>query len=176
MFENLYTFFSINKSKSELKSVNEFIEFYQGKSFKNGLFRLHNKNCVEKWNEIVTDAFPQAKRFIECFGYDWLGRQYAVYKGTNTVFIFEPGTGYALNTEATLEDFLLNEITNDDGAALCFDFFKKWKKYNSDEIGLADCVGYKIPLFLGGEDEISNLEITDMEIYWGICGQLITKC
>ena len=50
------------------------------------------------------------------------------------------------------------------------------EKYNSDEIGLEDCVGYKIPLFLGGNDEISNLEITDMEIYWGICGQLITKC
>lgn len=176
MFDNFYNFFSVCQSESELKNVNEFIEFYQGKSFKNGLFRLHNKTCVAKWNEIVTDAFPQAKNSIECFGYDWLGRQYAVYNGTKTVFIFEPGTGYALNTETTMEDFLSNEITNDDGAALCFDFFKKWKECNSDEIGLDDCVGYKVPLFLGGDDEISNLEITNMEVYWGICGQLIRKC
>ncbi|WP_081954354.1 hypothetical protein [Neobacillus niacini] len=27
-------------------------------------------------------------------------------------------------------------------------------------------------LFLGGEDKTSNLEVSDMEVYWGIFGQL----
>lgn len=37
------------------------------------------------------------------------------------------------------------------------------------------CVGYKVPLFLNGEDNISNLELSDIEVYWGIMGQMIAK-
>ena len=29
-----------------------------------------------------------------------------------------------------------------------------------------------MPLFLGGRDEIHNLELVDMDVYWSICGQL----
>jgi hypothetical protein len=32
-----------------------------------------------------------------------------------------------------------------------------------------------VPLFLGGEDNIDNLELTDMEVYWYIIAQLISK-
>ncbi|MBQ6554892.1 MAG: DUF1851 domain-containing protein, partial [Firmicutes bacterium] len=34
---------------------------------------------------------------------------------------------------------------------------------------------YKVPLFLGGEDDIPNLELCDMEVYWGILSQLKSK-
>jgi hypothetical protein len=36
----------------------------------------------------------------------------------------------------------------------------------------SECVGYDIPLFLGGADEVPNLTRTDMGVYWSICGQL----
>jgi hypothetical protein len=33
-------------------------------------------------------------------------------------------------------------------------------------------VGYRVPLFLGGSDTLENLEVTDLDVYWTICGQL----
>jgi len=37
---------------------------------------------------------------------------------------------------------------------------------------LGRCIGYKIPLFLGGEDVIVNLEDSDMEVYWYIVSEI----
>jgi Domain of unknown function (DUF1851) len=34
------------------------------------------------------------------------------------------------------------------------------------------CVGYQVPLFLGGKDSLENLEITDLDVYWSLSGQL----
>jgi hypothetical protein len=44
---------------------------------------------------------------------------------------------------------------------------------NTQPLDHNKCVGYKVPLFLGGEDEISNLDELDMEVYWSIIGQLM---
>jgi hypothetical protein len=32
-------------------------------------------------------------------------------------------------------------------------------------------VGYKVPLFFGGQDAVENLELADLDIYWSISGQ-----
>ncbi len=40
---------------------------------------------------------------------------------------------------------------------------------------MTECVGYRKPLFLGGQDVIDNLEISDMEVYWSLCGQLLGR-
>jgi len=34
---------------------------------------------------------------------------------------------------------------------------------------------YKRPLFLGGSDTTDNLEISDLEVYWLLVGQLIRE-
>jgi hypothetical protein len=34
-------------------------------------------------------------------------------------------------------------------------------------------VGYRVPLFLRGQDDIANLELVDIDVYWTIVGQLI---
>ena len=34
------------------------------------------------------------------------------------------------------------------------------------------CVGYRIPLFLGGDDSLENMEVSDMEVYWDMTDQL----
>jgi hypothetical protein len=38
-----------------------------------------------------------------------------------------------------------------------------------------DCIGYPVPLFLAGEDTISNYEKQDLEIYWDTQLQLINQ-
>jgi len=36
-------------------------------------------------------------------------------------------------------------------------------------------MGYRKPLFLGGSDEVENLEVSDLDVYWHIMGQIIRK-
>ena len=33
----------------------------------------------------------------------------------------------------------------------------------------------KVPIFLGGEDDVSNLEDSDMEVYWEIMPQIAAQ-
>ncbi len=42
-------------------------------------------------------------------------------------------------------------------------------------IPLDKCAGYKIPLFIGGNDTVDNLELSDIYVYWEICSQLKNK-
>ena len=35
-----------------------------------------------------------------------------------------------------------------------------------------ECVGYRVPLFLGGQDVVDNLEVSDLGVYWSLCAQL----
>jgi len=43
------------------------------------------------------------------------------------------------------------------------------------DLRLDQCVGYITPLFLGGQDEFENFEISDLEVYWAINGQILEK-
>ncbi|CAE6797130.1 hypothetical protein R75461_05007 [Paraburkholderia nemoris] len=40
---------------------------------------------------------------------------------------------------------------------------------------VSQCVGYKRPLFLGGADELHNLELTDLDVYWTLSSQMIAQ-
>ncbi|KGX84138.1 hypothetical protein N783_18840 [Pontibacillus marinus BH030004 = DSM 16465] len=134
---------------------------------------------MEKWNDIIVEAFPAYQNKILCFSYDWLGRHFAldftrIYEKEPLIVMFEPGTGEALEIPSTFLTFHEEELVDYSNAALARDFFYEWRKTNNfNSLGRDKCVGYKKPLFLGGDDEVGNLEILDMEVYWGIIGQLI---
>ena len=50
---------------------------------------------------------------------------------------------------------------------LSLNYFNQWlEKNNNKIIKYGECVGLKVPLFLGGKDELDNLEEIDMEVYW----------
>ena len=38
--------------------------------------------------------------------------------------------------------------------------------------GRLTCFGYQLPLFLGGEDALANLELSDLDVYWTFMDQL----
>lgn len=158
----------------------DFIKSFQGNTFLNGLYRIHNIQDIDKWNDIICEAFPEYHNEILCFGYDWLGRQFAIdfsriENNEPQIVMFEPGTGQALEIPTSFLDFHENEIINFQEEALAVSFFNDWQKHNKTKLEHHQCVGYKMPLFLGGEDTIDNLEISDIEVYWGICSQLINQ-
>ena len=89
------------------------------------------------------------------------------------MLLFEPGTGEVLDIPFSFARFheQLDELRE---PALAGSFFASWAQANPDLLPLsaAQCVGYKVPLFLGGKDTLENLEVIDLEVYWSMSGQL----
>ena len=151
-----------------------------GRSLAGGLYRIHQVAAAERWAAEVAEAFPNFAHRITCFGYDWLGGQYALDSartdpsGQPMVLLFEPGTSEALALPVNLPQFHEVELIQEADAALAEPFYREWRAWSGDDVplGLDECVGYRVPLFLGGKDEVDNLERTDAEVYWSLTGQM----
>lgn len=166
----------IEKYSADL--YNDFIFQLGGKSFGNGLFNSFSTDNVDKWSEIVNQAYPEFKNQHRLFGFDWLGRCFGIDLRERTqgkILMFEIGTNDVLQIPCSFQEFLNEEIPLHSDACLAEPFFNEWMKYSKESITYGRCVGYKIPLFLGGEDTIANLENSDMEVYWGIITQIKNK-
>ena len=168
MFHKFFEFTG-EKNKQDIQSVEEFLEYCSGKSFLNGLYRIHNTEDIPKWNGIVGKAFPEFSGRIRTFGYDWKGNQFALDTDRDVVLLFEPGSGKVSDLK---EDFAAfhNEIMPENREE-CLDesFFEEWYKANDRNQLLHDkCIGYKVPLFLNGNKELDNLMVYAMELYWEV--------
>ena len=158
----------------------ELLRVYGGNSFDNGLYRVIRADEVLHWSELIGRAFPAFNERITCFSMDWLGRVFAVDVARTVeerpgVVMFEPGTGEALEIPCNLESFHESELIEYRDAALAEAFHRQWLAGGGSSPGRDQCIGYKKLLFLGGEDKISNLEVSDLDVYWTIAAQLIRK-
>ncbi|SCY74918.1 T6SS immunity protein Tdi1 domain-containing protein [Butyrivibrio sp. INlla14] len=145
-----------------------------GMELGNGIIRIIKEADLKKWNSIIDDAFPFFKNMYKLFAYDWLGRFFAVdLRNCNQpkILMFEIGTHDVLGIPSTLEQFFDNEVVESSDACLASDFFKEYL-LKFEKPGYYRCAGYKVPLFGGGEDTISNLEDSDIDVYWSIMTQV----
>lgn len=151
-----------------------------GTSFNHGLYRVLRADQVVCARKAIEDVFPEYCGRIVPFGFDWLGRHFAcdlarVENGRPLVLMLEVGAGEAREISASVIDFHNTELVEFADDALAAKFWRQWTSRNPDELALTDCVGYKVPLFLGGSDILENLEVIDMSVYIEICGQLRSK-
>jgi hypothetical protein len=147
-----------------------------GQSFNEGLYRIHSERSAQDANALVLAAFPEFAKRFSCFGYDWLGRQFAIDAGRGDrqnplVMMLEPGTGQALEIPFTFSEFH-DSLVDLKEEALAESFFAKWRMSGGEPPAIDQCVGYIVPLFLGGQDTVENLELTDLDVYWTLVGQL----
>lgn len=152
---------------------------FAGCSFENGLYRLHDATSGPRALAWIVEAFPEFAGRACPFAYDWLGRQFAIdaarqEAGQPLVLVLEPGTGEALEIPVTFLAFHDEELVEYRDAALASAFFDAWAQAHAADVPIArgSCVGYRVPLFLGGRDSVDNLELIDIDVYWTICGQL----
>ncbi len=151
-----------------------------GKSFNHGLYRVYRSDQINTATYLVEEAFPELKNRIVCFAFDWLGRHFAVdssrqKNGQHLILFIEPGTGEVLQIPSNIIDFHNIELVNYTNDALALSFYNEWKRRNNEVLQHDQCVGYKVPLFLGGDDTIDNLEVIDLEVYIEICGKIRNK-
>lgn len=146
----------------------------QGLTVLNGMYRFFNMEEIKKWESIVFETFPAYKNQANIFAFDWGGRIFASTVEDDKILIFEPGTGEVLSAPASIQLFHDDLIVNYPQDCLGADFFNEWyEKSQQYQLKHNECVGYKIPLFLNGDDVIDNLEVSDMEVYWEIMMPLI---
>jgi hypothetical protein len=163
-----------------IPGVREFFASFGGMSFRNGLYRAVDAGDLGAWQKRIGLAFPQFAGRVICFGYDWLGRTFAIDLKREeahqpAVLMFEPGTGKALQIPANIETFHDLGLMQFGEAVLAISFYEKWIASGGQSPAFMQCLGYKKPLFLGGKDLVENLELSDLDVYWHIMGQLIVK-
>jgi hypothetical protein len=186
MFENFQSAFQRDEAASEegahagqtdYPKLTEFLRAFGGASFARGLYRIASFGTLSRWDERITIAYPDYEGRVTCFGYDWLGRAFALdwsrMEGDEPgILMFEIGTGYALQISCNLQTFHEDELPEFAEEALALSFYREWLAQGGPVPSLDQCVGYKIPLFLGGDDGPENLELADLDVYWHLTGQL----
>lgn len=165
-----------------------FTEFLSGparESFGQGVLRFllpDSRPSLVSWNSPLgwqASWLPWKDRLV-VFAYDWLGRQIGfdrqrVQSGEPLIGILEPGTGEFLETPETFLGFMERELVDFSDAAVAVKFYSQWRENGGEAPRPGKCVGYKVPLFLGGSDTVDNLAISDMEVYISTCGQLVSQ-
>ena len=168
------------KFEERAHGITELLRESGGASFEEGLYRLHPSMEIEPWTKNVEAAFPQYEGKIVCFGFDWLGRHFALdQRGEEgaqwPILMIEPGSGEAMKIPVSFADFHNVELVEYADDALAEPFYDEWLDAGGASPSMTECISYKKPLFLGGEDTIENLELSDMDVYWHLCSELLHK-
>lgn len=179
MLKKFLRYFHVKRS---LTYSNDLFEDYigqlGGKMFEEGIFSTFSFSNIEQWEKIISKAYPDFEKQFRLFGYDWLGRCFGLdlrKESNDTILMFEIGTHDVLEIPCSFVNFLNEEIPLYAEECLAKSFFEEWKNYSNVKLKYGRCAGYKIPLFLGGEDIVSNLEDNDMEVYWEIMTQIVVQ-
>lgn len=182
MFERFLAAFTVTDGPSvtdrlTLATVGDWLDVAGGRTFEGGLYRVHTRTSARASDALVRAAFPEFTGRLTSFGYDWLGRQFATDTDRGAiddpeVLMFEPGTGEALEIPVPFSRFHDEELVDYTEEALARNFFDQWRHSGGPAPAASECVGYQRPLFLGGKDTVANLEISDLDVYWTIMGQL----
>ena len=160
--------------------VLDVISKFGGHSFAKGLYRVISAENYNAWMERISQAFPRLPGITACFGYDWQGDVFAVNSkiqadGKPGVVLFEIGSADVLELPFNLENFHNVGLVEDTDGLLTADGYNKWLSRGGVQPSYDECIGYKVPLFLGGKDNYNNLELSDIDVYWHILGQIMQQ-
>ncbi|MEJ7832926.1 MAG: T6SS immunity protein Tdi1 domain-containing protein [Nocardioides sp.] len=159
------------------------LESLGGASLSGGLFRWFDADAQVLWGALARAAFPLLSERIRPFAADWLGRQFALDLGRldgdrqPQILLLDVGAGEVLEVPTSLRGFHEEELVTFHDAAVASAFYQDWRQRTGDAepLSLRECVGYTVPLFLGGEDSVENLSRTDADVYWTLTGQLLEQ-
>lgn len=148
-----------------------------GATFDEGLFRIHNIGSFYYWTRLVFEYFKKYKGKSYVFGFDWMGRQFALTEKTNSsvILMLDPATAEVFELEASMEEFFNIDLVEGKEDLLEEKKFLTFKNKTIDSLRFNHCIGFVKPLFLGGKDEVANLEDSDMELYWELNYQIYRK-
>lgn len=162
---------------SALNGISELLQLAGGGSFGDGILLVHTQSEMLRAAELISDEFPELGDTVAPIAKDWLGRQYAAQMERGVaqdglLLLIEPGSGEVFEIDCGLVDLFDRDMLDDPETFLASDLFAEWRRENASIPNRAQCVGFKTPLFLGGDGVVGNLEVTDESVYWSILAQL----
>jgi Domain of unknown function (DUF1851) len=138
-----------------------------------GMLRLVGEREGGLASEFIREGFPEFAARAAPFAVDWIGRVVALDRGRPPgLLLIEPGSADAFEIDESFADFFNVDVVDDPDTFLAADLFRDWQAAGGGIPGVGQCIGFKVPLFLGGSGTVSNLEQTDLEVYWSFAAQL----
>ena len=156
-------------------------EDFGGVTLADGFYRFHTAASATAANDACARLIRGFAGRCHAFAFDWLGRHLAVDlrdangDGDGDVICVDPGGGEYLTTDCPLSEW--HDIVASDEDPLAYPFYQEWRAANPAQGPLAfhQAIGYRVPLFLGGADEVPNLEVIDRDVYFELSIQLALK-
>lgn len=145
-----------------------------GTTFGGGVLRVHSPEESLRARSLVAGMFREYAEVVPV-AKDWLGRQFALDfagVGARRLLLFEPGSAEVFDVGCGIERLFDVEMVDDPATFLAADLFAEWRRAGGAMPLSSQCVGFKVPLFFGGEGAVENLEVSDEEVYWNVMGQL----
>ena len=166
---------------SEPKDFTEFVARVARDSFENGLFRCllpQGRPSLVDWNrpDGWRADWADLPRLV-VWATDWLGRLWCFdlehkVKGEPSIVRVETGMGTVSDWDMKFNDFVGRELVEGREDLFSEEYYRDWLAGGGAVPRPDQCVGYHIPPFLGGEDDLPNLEIGDLMVYVSLTGQL----
>jgi hypothetical protein len=139
--------------------------------YNDGLYAIIARKEATALTQLVETVFPTAPGKLAAFAVDWMGRVFCAdgynldSQGAPTISFFDLAEPTSFATDVDFETF--HNVTAVDDMADVFNLeqFSRWTAENKPPADGKSCIGYKVPLFLGGEDDQENMERTDRLVY-----------
>jgi len=170
---------SIESSLEKIRNTEVEILFREcgGATVNRGLYRVHTARTCVFWSEILNNYFTGYGGKIYPFGFDWLGRQYSInISNSKVIMMFDPSTIGGYEIEGDIVSFHNRDmVVNRDETVSenAFDFFLK--ELGVIKISYDECIAHKVPLFLGGTDDASNFQVSNVEVHWEMQYQIYNQ-
>ena len=137
----------------------------------NGIYTIVTRKESTILTKMVEAVFPMAGGKIAVYAVDWMGRLFSTdtgildSKGAATITCFDLAEPSSFTTDKNFEDF--HNITAIDMMAELFNLeqYSQWIAKNDPPDDGTSCIGYMIPLFIGGQDSQDNMEKMDRSVY-----------
>jgi hypothetical protein len=151
-------------------------------SFNSGLFRVRRAEHLLGWNQTNgwRSDWPQCARLI-VFASDWRGRLFGFDlhrksdAGPPIAMLDAGGAGQLFEMDASFLSFINVELTEYADDVVDAAAYRNWLSVGHAPVRENECVGYQEPLFLGGADDVPNMQVTDLDVYVSLSGQLMQR-
>lgn len=164
----------------DVPGAEELIRRFGGMSFNRGLYRILPIEHMDRWNQVAWETWPKLDHRFWVIAIDWMGCLYGIdYSVLDErgwcMSALEPYSGRGGEFGDDLVEFhdvSLVASTTTNGAVLS-EWHAEWLEFGGTEPTFDQCVGLKVPYFLGGSDYVSDFELSDLDVYWHLSSQLI---